>query len=290
VPASGEEQRAAGGEHRAAATDRAVARRERSFSLDAHEPGEPGDRQEARDVEVEAQTENAVRRVDAEELLEDPEARVAGDVEREQAWCADSPASPERDQHAGERHVEDQFVEERRLEGGIALIAHRPVGWVNLKPPREAGRSAKQLLVEVVPDPSDCLGDEQAGSDGIHESGDVGARAAQPPRSDERAGGDPAPDPQASLPDRERPPPVVGNLVPARREVVQPSPYESRREPPHRDVVHQLPPPSALLPAPHRENDGGADPEHIHQPIRVKEQRPDVKAITRRTRYERGAH
>ena len=54
-------------------------------ALDADEPRDPGDAEDARDVEVEAQAEDVVRGVDAQELLADPRERIAGDVEREQA-------------------------------------------------------------------------------------------------------------------------------------------------------------------------------------------------------------
>ena len=46
-------------------------------------PRQTGEAQNGRDIEVQAQPEQAPRRVDAQELLEDPKARVAGDVERE---------------------------------------------------------------------------------------------------------------------------------------------------------------------------------------------------------------
>jgi len=228
--------------------------------------------------------------VNPQKLLEDPEARVAGDIQREQARRANSPTAPERDQRRRQRQVEDELVEEGGMEGAVTLVARRPVGRVDLEPPRQRRRPAEQLLVEVVADPSDRLGDEQPGSSGIHECGDVHTRAAQSPEPGERAGGDPAPDPEAALPDRERAPPVVGHLVPARRDVVQPSADETRREPPHRDVVDELAPAALLLPAPDRDRDRSADPEHVHQPIRVHEQRPEVKAVARWAGDERETH
>jgi hypothetical protein len=55
------------------------------------------------------------------------------------------------------------------------------MGRVDLKRPRQARRSAEELLVEVVPDPTDRLGDEERRGSGIEEARDVGAAAAKDP-------------------------------------------------------------------------------------------------------------
>jgi hypothetical protein len=71
-------------------------------------------------------------------------------------------------QEDGERRVPDQFVQERRLEGGEMQVLRRdaaryPVGVGNLQAPGQCRRAAEQLFVEVVPDPADRLRDEQPG-------------------------------------------------------------------------------------------------------------------------------
>jgi len=61
--------------------------------------------------------------IDAQEFLADSSYRVAGDVEREQPWRADSPSVVQQHQRRREREVPDQLIQERRLEGGVLLIA-----------------------------------------------------------------------------------------------------------------------------------------------------------------------
>ena len=152
------------------------------------------------------------------------------------------------------------------MEGGVAVVA-RPGGERAIsQSPGERGRPAEQLLVEVVADPADRLSDEQSWSGRVQECGDVGAGAAQPPQPDERAGGHPAPDPQSALPDRERTPPVVWYLVPARREVVEPAADQAGREPPDRDLVHELTPTALLLPAAHRQTTAALTPRTYISP------------------------
>src|SRR5205085_3091261 len=126
--------------------------------------------------------------------------------------------------------------------GGVMQVARRPVGGADLKAPGQRRWLAEQLLVEVVADPSDRLGDQQAGRRYVDEPAQVGA--AQPtmgaPHADGNAGSDPAPDAQPTLPDRKRAPPVVRYLARGGDEEVDPAPDQPGREGPHRDLGGQV--------------------------------------------------
>jgi hypothetical protein len=72
----------------------------RSADPDALRPSKPRQTDEAQnggDVEVQAQPEQVLGGVDAQELLEDPKARVSGDVEGEQPRRSHLAALPEPD-------------------------------------------------------------------------------------------------------------------------------------------------------------------------------------------------
>jgi hypothetical protein len=62
-------------------------------------------------------------------------------------------------ERAGQAEIPDELVEEGRLEGCVLLVTRRPVRSVDLKRPREARRAAEELLVEVIADAPDRLGD-----------------------------------------------------------------------------------------------------------------------------------
>src|SRR6185312_11211115 len=187
-----------------------------AVALRPEEPGRADDRQGDRDPEVEAPAEDVVGGVDPQALLEDPEGRVAGDVKGEEAGRADPAVVAEPDQEGGQGEVPDDLVEEGRLEGGVVEVALGAVRGGDLEAPGKVGRAAEELLVEVVADPADRLGDEQGGGGAVHEGGDRDARPVDPPDPDRGARGDPAPDPEPAVPDRERSPPGVGHFAPAR--------------------------------------------------------------------------
>ncbi|HEX3563306.1 MAG TPA: hypothetical protein VHU24_10750 [Solirubrobacterales bacterium] len=143
--------------------------------------GEPSQAPQAEnhgDVEVEPQSEDVLRGVDAQKLLPDPGERVPGDVEGKQAGRSDPAVMAKPDQRPRKPEIPDQLIEEGRMEGGELLVARRTVGRVYLKAPRQACRAAEELLVEVVPDPTDRLGDQQPRRRGVHELGDVRTAAA----------------------------------------------------------------------------------------------------------------
>ena len=62
-----------------------------------------------------------------------------------------------------------------RLELRVRL---RAVLGIDLEPPRERRRRAEELLVEVVPEAPDPLGEQDPGGDAVREEGDVGAVCA----------------------------------------------------------------------------------------------------------------
>ena len=74
----------------------------------------------------------------------------------------------------------------------------------------------------------------------FHERRDVGAPAVQDPQATQRAAGDPAPDAQAALPDRERTPPVVRDLAGRGDQEIDPPADQPGRESPQGDLVHEL--------------------------------------------------
>ena len=84
--------------------------------MNTGEPREPGEAEETGDIEVQPQPEKVAGGVDTQDLLEDAKTRVAGHVEGEQAGWSDHSTAAEPDERAGEREVEDELVEERRVK------------------------------------------------------------------------------------------------------------------------------------------------------------------------------
>src|SRR5262249_1425747 len=84
--------------------------------------------------------EEVLGRVDPQRLLEDPERRVPGDVQREQAGRPDRAVVAQPDEEGHEREVEDQLVQERRVERAVRQVPRRPVGGRDLQPPGTRGR------------------------------------------------------------------------------------------------------------------------------------------------------
>src|SRR3954447_1508861 len=173
-------------------------------------PGEPPharDAEKGRNEEVQSQPQDVVRGIDPQRLLEYAKARVAGDVQREDPRRTNPSPSTKDDQGGRQCEIEDQLVEKGRMERREVLVAGGPMGRVDPQAPRQRRRGTEQLLVEVVADPPDGLGDEQARRRAVHEGGDVHASPAQTPDPDGRAQGDSAPDAETTPPDGERPPP-----------------------------------------------------------------------------------
>src|SRR3954451_16627609 len=115
-----------------------------------------------RGEDVQAQAEEVLGGVDAQRLdVPAPEA-VEGDVQGERPPVAEPEPPVGPDDDAGGDQVPHQFVEERGVVGGDVLVAGEAVGRVDHQRPGQVGGLAVEFLVEVVPQPADGLGDEQA--------------------------------------------------------------------------------------------------------------------------------
>ena len=158
------------------------------------------------------------------------------------------------------------------------------MGRVDLEAPRQVGRLAEELLVPPVADPPDRLGDEQSGCEAVGEQPHVGAGALRDVPTDEAAGRDAAPDAEAALPDRERPPPLVGHLVPARREVVEPGADDARTDAPDGAAEDEIPVAAAVDAAVAGDPDADRDRREQREAVHVDRQRADVDGAARRRR------
>ena len=231
-----------------------------------------------------------VRGVDPDEL--DPEApeRVERDVEGEQAPAA-AGGSAARRRRRGRRPPQEVPERSRRgTRGGRSPgRSLRAAGGRGRSRGPRAGRSAFRRA----PGSTSCRSDpppvRRAGP-GARQSAskpDVGACALRDEAADETAGGDPAPDAEAALPDRERPPPLVGHLVPARREVVQPRTDDARADAPDGAAEDEVPVTAAVDESMTGDPDADADRGEQRQPVHVDRERAEVDGAARRARGSR---
>src|SRR5262245_66040719 len=123
-------------------------------------------------------------------------------------------------------------------------VLDRAVLRVDLEPPRQIRGLAEQFLVPPVAEAADALRDEERRSDAVGQACNGRARAMRDDRTDEAAEADPAPDSETALPDRDRSPPVVGELVPARHDVVEARADDPRRDAPDGDAEDEIPVPA----------------------------------------------
>jgi hypothetical protein len=128
------------------------------------------------------------------------------------------------------------------------------------------------------------LGDEQGRRRCVEEQRDVGSPSMQDP--DPRCGpsGDASPDSESALPDRERPPPGVRSLIPARDEEVDPAADQPGREAPQRDLVDELPVAAYSCPATPSDRDRRENADEVAQAVDVDEERADPEAVVAWTR------
>ena len=190
-----------------------------------------------------------VGRVDPQQLHPEAAEAVDRDVGREHPRRARAqPSLDQEDEDRRRPEVPEQLVEEGRMEGRLVEVVERPVDRVDLEPPREVGRLPEELLVPPVAEPADTLGEEEPGREAVRQQPDVGARALRDDPADETPGRDPAPDPEPAAPDRERSPPLVGHLAPARREVVEASADDARGDAPDRAAEDEIPVAAAVHP------------------------------------------
>src|SRR5439155_7952461 len=194
-----------------------------------------------RDPQVEPLPGEVLGRVDPERLLEAAERRVEGDVEREERGPADPEAPVDPEQHADHGHVPDELVQEGRVERLRVEIARRPVRRIDLQAPRERGRLAEELLVPPVAEPADPLREQESGRDRVQHQRDAVPGTLHDPGARQHAACDPAPDAEAALPDRERAPPRVRDLAPARDVVVEARADDPAGDAPDRAAEDQIP-------------------------------------------------
>src|SRR5271163_4864531 len=126
------------------------------------------------------------------------------------------------------------------MESRVGQVSDGAVCRAYLQAPGEARGAAEELLVEVVADPADRLGDQQARGGCVHEPGDAHALAAQRDRAADETARYTSPDTKAALPDRQPPPPVVGDFAPACDVVIEPRTEDPRGHAPDRDGVDEV--------------------------------------------------
>ena len=160
----------------------------------------------------------------------------------------------------------------------------RVVARVDLEAPRQAGRLPEQLLIPPVADAPDGLGHEQPRCKAVGEQRNVRPGPLRDHRADDAAGRDSAPDTEAALPDRERTPPLVGHLVPAGRDVIEPRSHDPRADTPDGAAEDQIPVAAAIHPAGTRDPDTDRDCREQRQPVHVHGQRPEVEGAVARGR------
>ena len=112
----------------------------------------------------------------------------------------------------------------------VGELGRATEGWIDLQRPREVGRPAVELLVEVVAPTSDGLCEGQGGSDRVGHRTDISATAARHEDHGERAGGQPAEERQATLPDGEDVQRTVDEAVEARDDVPDACAEESEQD------------------------------------------------------------
>ena len=229
------------------------------------------------------------RRVDPDRLLEDAVGGVAGYVQREQPRRLDVAVMAQPDQEGGEQQVEDQLIQERRLEVPVGRVSRRPEVKRDLQPPGQAGRLAEQLLVEVVADPADRLGHQQGGRHRVHEQRHARPGPAHPPGSHQGGDGDGAPDAQPAAPHGEHAVPDVRDVHGRGDVEVDPPADDPGRDRPERHVPDQVRVAAHGPPAAPRDHDRRRDADQVHQRVEVNLERADVETADRRAGNVHGA-
>ncbi len=259
--------------------------------MSAH-PGEqhdPTDDRDRRHPLVEAQAGDLVRPVDSQTLHPESADAVADHVHHEQlAGCWPESSIDPQQQHA-EAEAPQRFVQERRVERGARRHTTPCVEvlFVDLERPRQIGRPAVQLLVEVVAPSSDRLREWDGGrraSGGDREGDPAAVRHVQSDRNTEQQ---PAGDPESALPDLRDAAEVVGEEIPVGGDVVEPGPDHAGEHRPDGDrarVVAGADPP--LLEAATEQPDGRDHAQGNHQPVQVEAERTDVDRVEGRARDE----
>ena len=255
-----------------------------AVALGVDEPGDARDGQHAGHVHVQPQAEEVLGRVHPQRLLEDAERRVTRHVEREQARGLDAAVVAQPDQDGGPEQVEDELIEESRVEGLVLLVAAGPEEVRDVQGPGQRGGAAEEFLVEVVAHPADGLRHQQRRGYRVHEQRHARPGPAHPPGPHDRGQRDPAPDAQAAVPDSEDPVPVMRDVLGGGQVEVDPAPDDAGRDRPERDVPDQARVAARRLPAALRDQDRQGDPDHVHHPVEVNVGRAEMKPVHWRAR------
>ena len=274
-----------------------------------HHVDHGADEHERRRERVDADTGDQRRGVAAHQLDAEAADAVGGDVQREQPAVA-QPEPAVRPQQEEENHeVPQQFVEERRMHDLIDLPGRDAVEQVrvhhtgavtpleDLQAPRQIRGPAVQLLVEVVAQPADGLGQDDAGRDGVAERGQRDSVSAAADPGADATERDRAPDAEAAIPDphgRTDAGAALGEVrPPVGHQVVQPATDEAERHRPQCDVVDDARLTTARDPAAiaddQRGDDAGDDAERVG-PDRYWPQVPDALGRTRDVCQQRCGH
>src|SRR5918994_3666162 len=227
-----------------------------------------------RDPRIQPQRAVLVRRIDAQEFLEEAPERVEDHVERKESGRSEAEPAVEQEQDPCANDHVQKLVEERRMEGlGIGVL-ERPVLRIDLESPRPASGLAEELLVPPVAEAPDPVCQQEARRGGVHQRECALAGPARDDPADDRPEQDAAPDAEAALPDHEHALPLrIRDLRPARHHVVRARADNSGGDPPHGDSQQQVPVaalrPGPLRPAQPGDDDAHRDREQEHQPVHV---------------------
>src|SRR5262249_30881547 len=160
----------------------------------------------------------------------------------------------------------------RGLVNGLGLVA-----------PRQVRRVAVELLVPPVADAADPLREQEARGRGVHERGAADARPADDDDRGDRPEEDPAPDPEAAMPDLEDALPLRRrHLVPRGEVVVEARADDAEADGPDGDPDDEVGVPTRTLPPAAREPERGEDGDEERQAVEVDRERPDVDDPARR--------
>ena len=242
----------------------------------------------------------------AEQLDAEAPDAVAGDIDGKQSPVAEPEPSVNVEQCDENQNVPNQFVQKRRLHDERHLPSRDAVErmWVDesrgvpavedLQAPRQRRFPAVKLLVEVVPETTDGLRQDQPRSNRV---GECRQRNSVSPAADpgsDATEGYSAPDAQSAVPDPQcraetrtaRAPigPPVGG------QVIEPAANQPKRHRPQRDVVDHPGLAAAGRPAPVADQQRGHDADDDEQRVGTNRQRPDVPDTLRRAGDISGRH
>ncbi len=240
--------------------------------------GEADHDDQERDIAVAADPEEPEVGVGSDQLGGEAQHAVADDVhEHEGAPCEHLPPT-DREQHGDDEQVADHLVQERRVDGRHDLPAA-----LDLQRPRQRGGRAEQLLVEVVAQPPEDLGQGDAGRYRVGEVGHGPAPAPDQHDRGDRAEQQPAEEGQAALPDPEDPKHIVEQEpVQVRRNVRQPRPDEAHPHGPDAHPIGELRVAAKGGVASAEERDRGDDADRDRDAVVVDGERAQLQDVARR--------